>query len=569
MFEIFYKKNDNNKLFKYLEKSDFTNIQNYNPLYSRFFSLDEHNYNNINLNNRYSIHNIKEKKSNNEYFIDVLDSKTNSKQSFKSFFKFSPLLDPVKFMVGKYKHIDNEKISSLPRIASNSCCKKVLDINNSAYVDGFFSYLSSKLLNQCGFIHGFHFFGSFLSIQNQFKMNIYDDIDYLFDSDFFHKNKDVLFKIDDIDEDRLLDSDTRNYRKKIKLDKNSNNINLECDVINNDIFEGMFQELTCKNLKIHNSSLEEKYSIETKKNSEKSAKKTNSTCSSRSSNTNNKNDEEIDSDEYIESLTNSQMSDYSTLDSDEIINATIYNFPVQIICLEKLEDTLDSLLENDKIIDNEEWKSCLLQVIMILITYQKVFNFTHNDLHTNNIMYVKTDKTFINYKFNNIYYKIPTFGKLYKIIDFGRAIYTFKGKTICSDSYHPKGDAATQYNFKPYFNEKKPRLEPNKSFDLCRLACSLFDYFIDDIKEQKNNKNPIANLIIEWTKDDKGRNILYKNNGEERYPEFKLYKMIVRTVHNHTPEKQLDNILFRKFITTKKKIKKQKVINIDKMEPMI
>ena len=318
-----------------------------------------------------------------------------------------------------------------------------------------FSYLSSKLLNQCGFIHGFHFFGSFLSIQNQFKMNIYDDIDYLFDSDFFHKNKDVLFKIDDIDEDRLLDSDTRNYRKKIKLDKNSNNINLECDVINNDIFEGMFQELTCKNLKIHNSSLEEKYSIETKKNSEKSAKKTNSTCSSRSSNTNNKNDEEIDSDEYIESLTNSQMSDYSTLDSDEIINATIYNFPVQIICLEKLEDTLDSLLENDKIIDNEEWKSCLLQVIMILITYQKVFNFTHNDLHTNNIMYVKTDKTFINYKFNNIYYKIPTFGKLYKIIDFGRAIYTFKGKTICSDSYHPKGDVATQYNFKPYFNEKK------------------------------------------------------------------------------------------------------------------
>ena len=158
---------------------------------------------------------------------------------------------------------------------------------------------------------------------------------------------------------------------------------------------------------------------------------------------------------------------------------------------------------------------------------------------------------------------------MYKIIDFGRAIYSFKGKTICSDSYHPKGDAATQYNFGPYFNNKKPRLEPNKSFDLCRLACSLFDYFIDDIKEQKTIKNPIANLIIEWTKDDKGRNILYKNNGEERYPEFKLYKMIVRTVHNHTPEKQLDNILFRKFITTKKKIKKQKVINIDKMDPMI
>ena len=33
------------------------------------------------------------------------------------------------------------------------------------------------------------------------------------------------------------------------------------------------------------------------------------------------------------------------------------------------------------------------------------------------------------------------------------------------------------------------------------------------------------------------KNILYKKNGDERYPDFKLYKMIARTVHNHTPEK--------------------------------
>ena len=37
------------------------------------------------------------------------------------------------------------------------------------------------------------------------------------------------------------------------------------------------------------------------------------------------------------------------------------------------------------------------------------------------------------------------------------------------------------------------------------------------------------------------KNILYKKNGEERYPDFKLYKMIARTVHNHTPEAQLTN----------------------------
>ena len=566
MFELYYKKNNNSNLFKYLEKSDFSNLQNYNPLYSNFFSLDENNYNNINLNHRYHITNIIKKKSNNEFIIETYDTETDTKKTFNSFFKFSPLLDPVKFMVGKYKHITKEKITSLPRISSNTCCKKVLDKNNSAYVDSFFSYLSSKLLNSSNFIHGFNFFGSFLTIQNKFNLNIYDDLDYLFDSDYFHSNKNNLFLVEDIDEEKFLDSDTRNYRKKIKFD--NKNVNLEYDSLDNNIFEGMFQELTTKNLSIHNNSIKEEYSVnKTDSPNQKSAKKTNSTCSSRSSNTND-NSSNSESDDISYDITNSQLSEYSSMESNELINATIFNFPVQMICIEKLDNTLDSLLDADKPLNNKEWKSCLFQIIMILIVYQKIFNFTHNDLHTNNIMYVKTDKKFINYKYNNIYYKVPTFGKIYKIIDFGRAIYTFKGKTICSDSYHSKGDAATQYNFEPYFNDKKPRLEPNKSFDLCRLACSLFDYFIEDIEEQKTIDDPIAKIIIEWTKDDKGRNILYKNNGEERYPEFKLYKMIVRTVHNHLPEKEVDNKLFHNYTTSKRKLKKQKIINIDNMESM-
>ena len=42
--------------------------------------------------------------------------------------------------------------------------------------------------------------------------------------------------------------------------------------------------------------------------------------------------------------------------------------------------------------------------------------------------------------------------------------------------------------------------------------------------------------------------------------------MIARTVHNHTPEKQLNNPIFSKYQTSRKKIgKKVKVVNIDKM----
>ena len=234
-----------------------------------------------------------------------------------------------------------------------------------------------------------------------------------------------------------------------------------------------------------------------------------------------------------------------------------------------MENTLDYLMETKgQHLSTREWKSCLFQISIILATYQKVFDFTHNDLHTNNIMWSKTNKKFICYKYDNKYYKVPTYGKLYKIIDFGRAIYRFQDKIICSDSYHPKGDAATQYNCEPYFNSNKPRLEPNKSFDLCRLACSLYDYFMDDEEDEDKIEDPVAKLVEEWIKDDKGRNILYKNNGEERYPDFKLYKMIVRTVHNHTPDNAIKKILFSSYIATKKKIKKFKVINIDEMQPM-
>ena len=54
---------------------------------------------------------------------------------------------------------------------------------------------------------------------------------------------------------------------------------------------------------------------------------------------------------------------------------------------------------------------------MTLITYQKVFSLTHNDLHTNNIMFNITDKEYIIYKYDAKYYKVPTYGRLFKIIE--------------------------------------------------------------------------------------------------------------------------------------------------------
>jgi len=211
---------------------------------------------------------------------------------------------------------------------------------------------------------------------------------------------------------------------------------------------------------------------------------------------------------------------------------------------------------------------------MILITYQKTFSFTHNDLHTNNVMFNSTNEKYLYYCYKKKYYKVPTFGRIFKIIDFGRSIYKFDGKIFCSDSFQPGADAATQYNTEPYFNNKKARLEPNFSFDLCRLACSIFDYVIDEIDEVSPQKisqsSSIAKLINEWCLDDNGVNVLYKNNGAERYPDFKLYKMIARLVHNHTPQAQLERKEFTRYIISKSKLhEKQEIMNIDEIPTLI
>jgi len=410
--------------------------------------------------------------------------------------------------------------------------------------------------------------------KKKYKINIIDDIEYLIESDFFNKHKGKLFQVEDYS--YLLDEEVAAPLKPINISSARTNISIksfdEFEYNNNTAFTlNDVQNLGLDLEDITNSDI-----FQTSKTSHETLK-SGSSCSSRTSNTNEDELDELDEEtneysSYNESkeADDDEESEYETVDEEAVLYATIPEFPVQIICLEHCEDTFDSLILNNELTD-EEWFSALMQIIMILITYQKMFSFTHNDLHTNNIMYIPTTKKFIYYKYKKQVYKVPTYGRIFKIIDFGRSIYKFNGKIFCSDSFQTGNDAATQYNTEPYYDDSKPRLEPNFSFDLCRLACSIFDYIVPDFEVLKHldNCSPIIRMIVEWCTDDDGRNILYKNNGVERYPDFKLYKMIARTVHYHNPKEQLNKEIFKKYlISGSLKMKDEKqglVINIDEL----
>ena len=71
----------------------------------------------------------------------------------------------------------------------------------------------------------------------------------------------------------------------------------------------------------------------------------------------------------------------------------------------------------------------------------------------------------------------------------------------------------------------------------------------------------LKNIIDEWCEDDYGKNILYKSSGEERYPGFKLYKMIARIVNNLVPKDIMRKPVFAKY--RQAKAPKEPIINID------
>ena len=559
--EFTYRKNDNSSLFSSVVNPDGMNVtdpQNYVPLYRKFFSLSEKNYDTINLNNVKHLESVGNKKDTNIFECKVVD-KNGSISTKDVFFKYSPLLDPVKYMMGRYM-INDENVMKLPKFDTNNGHAKIRDPNNSAYVDSFFTYLTSQLFHSHGFVHALDFYGSFLANKNEFKVNIADDVEYLNDSEFFHVNRSVLFEVDNSYANGIFNFNTRKNKEKLKLEALDGDNVLELSNIEDlAALDNIFVERKDEESD-ENKEADLVFSFDIKEGNKKD-EDSSSECSSRSSVTDGEEDSDGDDDD------DSSESGFSTV-SEDMLFATIPCFPVQVIALEKCANTLDSLIvEHGEDMKDLEWGSMMIQVIMMLHSYQKTYGLTHNDLHTNNIMYVPTDKPFLYYKADERYYKVPTFGRLYKIIDFGRAIYKFRGNVICSDSYHPKGDAATQYNFEPYMNEEKPRLEPNFSFDLCRLGCSLLDFFMDELEESpKDPKLAAKRVMAEWCMDDKGRNVLYKKDGEERYPNFKLYKMIARTVHNHLPIDELRKGYFERFVVSRKKLSKNvKIMNIDEL----
>ncbi len=257
-------------------------------------------------------------------------------------------------------------------------------------------------------------------------------------------------------------------------------------------------------------------------------------------------------DEDIETTESEMMMDELEERRGEIF-LNCKNIPVLVNFQEAAEGTMDDLLMEEDDFESSDierkWSAWLFQVVAALSVYQKYVKFCHNDLHTNNIVWTNTPETHLYYKSQSgEIYRVPTYGKLFKLIDFGRATCEIGDIKIMSSDFAPGQDAYGQYNWGPFADPEEDEYAPNPSFDLCRLAVALFGHFCkDEEAPRKDEESDIVKLLWSWMTDDAGESVLIDEDGLERFPGFDLYIHIARHVHSAVPAEQFKVKPFNQF----------------------
>ena len=380
--------------------------------------------------------------------------------------------------------------------------------HNAAYVGSLFA----SLLSQTKCIHFPHVYGVFSGIAKNHTVDISDDYCDLMDRPWFSKNIGTTFELkltDHIDGETF--QHTRNARVQMHL--------------GGDIELGEIEELEGITTSTREVPTIEPHVFEDEEKDEDSSSDASSVSTTYIF--------EVDSCNCSEA---SDMSDNEEDGDDEgFAWATVSNVPVQLTVMERCEGTLYQLMTLNP--ESHKHFAWLAQIVFALTFAQKTLGFVHNDLHSNNIMYVKTDKEWVWYKVDGEVYKVPTYGYLLKIIDFERGTGSIRiagmkqPKQFMSDHFALNEEAAGQYNIDPFHTNKSETIRPNPSFDLVRLATSLFwDLFPEGPEHTDYAENAVFKLLVKWLTLDDGTSVMFgkKNVRHDRYHGFELYKAIAR-----------------------------------------
>jgi len=219
-------------------------------------------------------------------------------------------------------------------------------------------------------------------------------------------------------------------------------------------------------------------------------------------------------------------------------------YPCYLLATEKADLDMDFLYEQN-ILDYNFVKSIVFQIFSAVITMQNIYGLKHNDLHNGNIMLCLTDKTHFYYRFDNKYYKIPTYGYKIKIIDWGRATYDFNGHKGHNGIFDYYNDCFNQYRYdKINKRQRKPILPDSAKWtDIVMIAQNLLNLLVDF---RDSDIGQLLFKLITYEKD--------KTLDIESF-DWSMYKKISQYKWDHiTPQLLVGNNLFKSYICSKKAI---------------
>ena len=446
-----------------------------------------------------------------EYKAKIINNYSNQTLTKNIFIKVNPILDVISYILDKYK-LDSDY---LPNNKESITSIYINNFNNQAYIDSFFSFLSSKL-TESGKAPCFPlYYGTVSALLNKYKFDITEDYSKIKYHNKFQSNLNNKFILEEIEIDES-GSAYSSCNSSSTCNSSDSSLSLDYDDFN---IQNETLELSLDTLELDN--------FKTEKGVNNSNSKLNNNFLGIT--------EIDDTHNFSELMDDNNTFKYCVLD----------NFPTQLLFMEKLEYTLDDLIEKE-LITNEEWKSILFQICFGLAVAQKAYSFVHNDLHSQNIMFVETNEEYLYFEYNNKFYKVPTFGKITKIIDFGRATFEYNGNIYFSSVFDEYGDAEGQYDYPEDNNYNKCKIRPNPSFDLSRLSSTIIEHF--------DYKTEIYALLHGWLIDKNGNSLVTHEDN------FNLYIKIAKDVNSAVPKKQLTKNVFKKFLINKKKIDRKNFI---------
>jgi hypothetical protein len=498
---------------------------------------------------------------------------TNTLEPCKTFVKSVHLLNPIDLIKEKYI-IPEHPLLPQSEGTWKRTLTKLHSHNNQAYVDTVANFVLSRFRELDLSPHCVFYYGATTGISTKYQFNISQEYDTYRQCRWFwkgmksHSARLTVVRGDtDIEEIPNFDEIYKDITTCPFDDNDSESSELELDPIIMDIPDNTdiesIKSFTFDNIEEDATNVTDIFEINKKIIKRTSVRKTNSDSET---------DSDIDTNDESGSDSESE-SESESIELDIDICLEIPNMPVVLIYQEAQDGVMDALLDEDEIDGFERgtqgwesrWVAWIFQVIAALCFLQNAVCFTHNDLHSNNIVWRKTDKKFLYYKAKDgTIWRIPTFGKIFSIIDFGRSIFRLGRHLWVSDDHWPDQEAGEQYNFGPFFDHTKPKNPPNQSFDLARLAISVIDGLFDEKPDKKKGKgvpvisqegewkvyetkSPLFNLLWSWTVNKDGATVYEDENGEEKYDGFDLYIRIAHDIQNAVPKDQIHKPIFQQF----------------------